>query len=221
MRAIAALAAGILLSLATFVAGVVGTVVYFSDMQAPNAQKSSDVSDLWTSKPVLVATDNPRLIRVSARSPQKDDQAVQPYTPDGGETPDVDMVETGSTPDIEQVALTDHAPHNPEHVEWCASRYNSYRAQDDTYQPYQGKRRRCNSPYQTVADNEISAFAASAQDVVASHRLEDEVGDTLTVQTAYLGDEVHAQRCSTRYRSYRLEDNTYQPLSGGPRRQCR
>nr|WP_314093219.1 BA14K family protein [uncultured Shinella sp.] len=221
MRAIAALAAGVLLSLATFVAGVLGTVVYLSDMQAPNAQKSSDVSDLWTSKPVLVATDNPRLIRVSARSPQKDDQAEQLYTPDGGETPDVDMVETGSTPDIEQVALTDLAPHNPQHMEWCALRYNSYRAQDDTYQPYQGKRRRCTSPYQTVADDGIAAFAASAQDVADSQRLEGEVGDALTMQTAYLVDEVHAQRCSTRYRSYRFEDNTYQPLSGGPRRQCR
>ncbi|MER8725965.1 BA14K family protein [Mesorhizobium sp. M1027] len=28
------------------------------------------------------------------------------------------------------------------------------------------------------------------------------------------------QYCFSRYRSYRPEDNSYQPHSGGPRRQC-
>ena len=34
-------------------------------------------------------------------------------------------------------------------------------------------------------------------------------------------DPAQADRCFARYRSYRIEDNSYQPLSGGPRRQCR
>ncbi|NKB53102.1 MAG: BA14K family protein [Rhizobiaceae bacterium] len=33
------------------------------------------------------------------------------------------------------------------HVDWCYSRYRSYRARDNTYQPYHGRRRQCNSPY--------------------------------------------------------------------------
>ena len=33
------------------------------------------------------------------------------------------------------------------HVEWCSNRYRSYRAYDNTYQPYNGPRRQCNSPY--------------------------------------------------------------------------
>ncbi|HTO32901.1 MAG TPA: BA14K family protein [Pararhizobium sp.] len=33
------------------------------------------------------------------------------------------------------------------HVEWCANRYRSYRAYDNTFQPYNGPRRQCNSPY--------------------------------------------------------------------------
>ena len=33
------------------------------------------------------------------------------------------------------------------HVEWCQNRYRSYRAYDDTYQPNNGPRRRCASPY--------------------------------------------------------------------------
>jgi hypothetical protein len=33
------------------------------------------------------------------------------------------------------------------HVQWCYNRYRSYRASDNTYQPYHGPRRQCISPY--------------------------------------------------------------------------
>lgn len=33
------------------------------------------------------------------------------------------------------------------HVQWCYARYRSYRAYDNTYQPYHGPRRPCYSPY--------------------------------------------------------------------------
>jgi hypothetical protein len=33
------------------------------------------------------------------------------------------------------------------HVEWCYNRYRSYRAYDNTFQPYHGPRRQCYSPY--------------------------------------------------------------------------
>lgn len=33
------------------------------------------------------------------------------------------------------------------HTEWCYSRYRSYRAYDNTFQPYHGPRRQCYSPY--------------------------------------------------------------------------
>ena len=33
------------------------------------------------------------------------------------------------------------------HVEWCYNRYRSYRASDNTFQPYNGPRRQCVSPY--------------------------------------------------------------------------
>ena len=33
------------------------------------------------------------------------------------------------------------------HVNWCYNRYRSYRAYDNTYQPYNGPRRQCYSPY--------------------------------------------------------------------------
>lgn len=33
------------------------------------------------------------------------------------------------------------------HVDWCYDRYRSYRASDDTFQPYNGPRQPCRSPY--------------------------------------------------------------------------
>ncbi len=33
------------------------------------------------------------------------------------------------------------------HVNWCASQYRSYRVSDNTFQPYNGPRRSCVSPY--------------------------------------------------------------------------
>ncbi|MCF3640500.1 BA14K family protein [Rhizobium sp. TRM95111] len=36
---------------------------------------------------------------------------------------------------------------NPRHVEWCYARYRSYRAYDNTFQPYGGPRQQCLSPY--------------------------------------------------------------------------
>ena len=33
------------------------------------------------------------------------------------------------------------------HVQWCYDRYRSYRASDNTFQPYEGPRQQCYSPY--------------------------------------------------------------------------
>lgn len=33
------------------------------------------------------------------------------------------------------------------HAEWCSTRYRSYRASDDTFQPFDGPRRPCVSPF--------------------------------------------------------------------------
>lgn len=36
---------------------------------------------------------------------------------------------------------------NPRHYEWCYDKYRSYRASDNTFQPYHGPRKQCYSPY--------------------------------------------------------------------------
>lgn len=36
---------------------------------------------------------------------------------------------------------------NPQHLRWCDAKYRSYRARDNSFQPYYGPRRECRSPY--------------------------------------------------------------------------
>jgi len=36
---------------------------------------------------------------------------------------------------------------SPEHVNWCTNRWKSYRVSDNSYQPYNGPRQACVSPY--------------------------------------------------------------------------
>jgi hypothetical protein len=40
-----------------------------------------------------------------------------------------------------------YRPRGGAHAEWCFNRYRSYRASDNTFQPYNGPRRQCVSPY--------------------------------------------------------------------------
>lgn len=37
--------------------------------------------------------------------------------------------------------------YNNSHIQWCYNRYRSYRASDNTFQPYNGPRQQCYSPY--------------------------------------------------------------------------
>ena len=41
----------------------------------------------------------------------------------------------------------EYRPRGNAHIDWCYARYRSYRASDNTFQPYNGPRRQCVSPY--------------------------------------------------------------------------
>lgn len=119
------------------------------------------------------------------------------------------------------------------HLEWCAARYRSYRPTDNSYTSYSGGVQPCISPYSgdaAEANNEAGLGPAPV-DRAALEWVDDSgdypalVQDLAPVQyaaddSAYTGSD-HASYCFSRYRSYRPEDNTYQPFGGGPRQQCR
>jgi hypothetical protein len=83
------------------------------------------------------------------------------------------------------------------HLDWCASRYRSFNADTNTYRSFGGEIRSCASPF---ANNQPDQFLDQA------------------VQSSSISQQVAAW-CA-RYKSYRIEDNAYQP-HGGMRRPCR
>ncbi|MGO4832167.1 BA14K family protein, partial [Rhizobiaceae sp. 2RAB30] len=50
-------------------------------------------------------------------------------------------------PVYRQPAPVYRQPSGSAHVRWCYDRYRSYRAYDNTFQPYNGPRQQCYSPY--------------------------------------------------------------------------
>jgi hypothetical protein len=115
---------------------------------------------------------------------------------------------------------------NAAHVDWCANRYRSYRPRDNSYTPYSGGRRVCVSPYMDAGVGPLEEVSpppdtddSYVQDA-GDPSFGVEFASTDTSERAYVTQE-HVSYCFNRYRSYRPEDNTYQPYGGGPRRQCR
>jgi hypothetical protein len=95
-----------------------------------------------------------------------------------------------------------------QHVSWCGSRYRSYDVASNTYLTFSGEVRDCVSPYLTGL---APQWEGDEGEVIAA-------SDEPTYVDAH--SVGHAQACMDRYRSYRMEDNSYQPYGGGPRRQC-
>lgn len=249
MKTIAALIAGLLLSIATYFGGLLTSFVYFDAGKEQHRAESMDTAALWTSEPVKVDRKNQSLQRLPARPVPAEpkvaglDKAGIGGTPKETASRDteaaaddpqalVDPTTTGSIDPVQ--AQTDQKPEvrqTSAHIEWCSRHYRSYRAGDNTYKPYSGGRRACESPYsstetadlqsgrvtdQSRARKHPSADTADAEDSQADVQqasFDNEEGDYLT------GD--HVQSCLRRYNSYRPKDNTYQPFDGGPRKQCR
>lgn len=220
MKTLAAIIAGLLLSVVTFTVGVLGSIFYLSKPELASISENAEVSDLWTTKLTVVTRNEQQLERDAARPVS--------VLHTGSGSPTIESVERKVLSDDEPDALVSgsiEAQENQrsmtlprEHVQWCMSRYNSYRADDGTYQPYHGKRRLCVSPYIAIESEMPLEEKGAAEEVLSSARRA--LGDT--VVTEIVADlDSHVYRCSKRYRSYRPEDNTYQPFDGGPRRQCR
>lgn len=94
-------------------------------------------------------------------------------------------------------------------VEACSNRYRSYRAEDNTYQPYDGgPRRLCG----LRNDGAETANATGDQ----SYATADVMDDSRNVNSIL---PAHANWCSSRYRSYDPATNSYQSFSGS-RKPC-
>jgi hypothetical protein len=228
MKYVLALIGGFALTLAVFVAGAVMATIYI--VAEPRSEgPAADTAAMWSREPVQVA-DNSGLERVAAAPNVQAAAAVEAPAADelAGA---IDGVVTGavaaeapadqpSAADAEQAQRLQIA-----HDRWCSRRFRSYRAEDGTYQPYGGGRQLCESPYLAELDAASDGYTIEARAETGFTLEGDGFGAVIETVDAGPGwggamTRDHIQSCFDRYRSYRPEDNTYQPYDGGPRRQC-
>lgn len=222
MRTLLMTLSGIGLSLVMFVGGLVAATAYFQAEPERQLSLVTDETGVWTDQPVKVDAASQTFERIPA---QPVAQQLLPKTPPQGAPATVNDAqrEVASLSVQGQPQDQTMSETNSAHVEWCSERYRSYRADDNSYTSYSGGRRECVSPYTGSEDassgipfpgspEEYALVDASFQP--ASGRLE----------IGYYGEQAptsdHVEYCFSRYRSYRPEDNSYQPYDGGARKQC-
>ncbi|WP_027030072.1 BA14K family protein [Mesorhizobium loti] len=206
MKAVLAVVGGFVLTLAVFASGLAFAAWLIVAKPVHQAKPADSVSQLWTKDAQPVDKTAQGLERMAAALPAAPDAAARMQAPDPTNT-------GAAAPDEgEQQARLPSA-----HVSWCADRYRSYNPDDNSYRSFSGQQRPCVSPYlDTVATDPAAQQPAEVGPAEVSYV---EGGAAPMVATADLSDD-HVQSCFSRYRSYRPEDNSYQPYSGGPRRQC-
>lgn len=198
---------GVTLSL-TLIAGSVMAIPNF--LPDPEGKKlgNIDIASLWTSRPVSIDRSKQRFERLPALVVQQ---------------PGTARIDQGLRGIVTSARLSSRRYARPHGVNqrttigekptfepetavaaWCAERYRSYRASDNTYQPYVGARRQCEPDFsdavRSTTTSEVAQYSSS------------------TAETSYAGDS-HTQWCFARYRSYNPDNNTYRAL-GGEIRSC-
>lgn len=217
MKSLLSLALGIAMTVVLFVGSLTGASWIMAE-PAPHQFAHLDERPLWTNSPVSIDPKDQPFERIAAAPvppvflamavdvPDEDKRSIDLASTEGTiEDGSLDMAMTGAIDDQPlDLAGTPHA-------EWCAQRYNSYRVSDDSYQPYNGPRRSCESPYiASPMTPDTAPDMASAETVAYSATAE---------RPLVQADNSHVNWCLQRYRSYSVADNSYQPYNG-PRRVC-
>ena len=221
--AVLGLVGGVVLSLVMFAGGI--AVATWLPEGEPERRLGSgpEVAELWAPTPRSVdrsAQDFERIAAVQAvslepsRERADDDADVELATVDPVTTSSAGLAADEDAVDFRTSQMSSA------HIEWCGDRYRSYQPDANVYTAYSGELRRCVSPY---TDELAAALQGGSQE---QEMVEEDLAEA---DVSYLPEEQamnvsmssdHVNDCFSRYRSYRPEDNTYQPYDGGPRRQC-
>jgi hypothetical protein len=145
---------------------------------------------IWTSAPVRVDQSSQKFQRLPALVPST--------------APDLALTVKDPLVDhtVENAAFAETAAAGVSDNSLCQQRYRSYRASDNTYQPYTGGPRRV-CELGSKATTATAAQETKVSSAVASSSLSD-----------------HQAWCQARYSSYNPLDDSYQPFGGGSRRTC-
>ena len=228
MKALLAIVAGFGASLGMFAGGLAFAVYLLAVEPERQPGPSVDVADLWSAEPRKVDKAAQDFERLPPATPPAPERAAEEAAPAPAPAPvpgEVDDFATGSAP--AEPAFTDEL--SAAHRAWCAERYRSYRPADDSYTSYSGAEQPCVSPFSgdlaaasgaAASDGAPSWVAESYPELLEEPAVQYASDGPLASDGAFAPDD-HVSHCFSRYRSYRPEDNSYQPYGGGPRRQCR
>ncbi len=218
-------AGGILLATYSLTAKPVSVTAKPVSVQSGETQ---DVTQLWTATPRKVDPNKQDFERVAASVlPLEQDEGVAVAGADPAVWPEVEAgVDVLTTSSLNSPTDASGEPSRDvqldiAHQQWCANRFRSYQPETNSYRPYRGGRRSCVSPYSGGAEASQNA-SEGALYVVEAEVTRERAAQVLTANKGP-DDWIsswHVQSCFDRYRSYRPEDNTYQPYGGGPRMQC-
>lgn len=229
MKRLLAVAAGLTSSLGMFAGGaVLATYTLTAQPVAVQVGSTQDVTKLWTAEPRSIDREEQNLERIAAATvPPEPERSVEQTgnaeeitmasaDPTGWPRAGIDELTTGSIGSSAAIpaAEPDASRLSTAHVQWCADRYRSYRVETNSYTPYSGGQRPCVSPYADQGGSPDEAAFLQPKMVVSSAVTSSTTGRHVEAASR------HVQSCFDRYRSYRPEDNTYQPFGGGPRKQC-
>ena len=235
VKALLGILGGCALTLAIFASGLAVAISLLAAKPVRQTVLNVDAAQLWTVEPRRVNVGAQDIERLPARPVPQD--AIASSEPRGAVTnAAMSATASGSVDTTVTTSLQPAASDEQQraasggvtaaHVEWCANRYRSYRPGDNSYTPYGGGRRPCISPY-TDADP-AAAGRIPPLPPEADRGFEDR-DDPSSVLLQYVSTDAdandqlsseHVRHCFSRYHSYRPDDNTYQPYSGGQRRQC-
>ncbi|QIS94675.1 BA14K family protein [Nitratireductor mangrovi] len=230
MKPLLAFIGGFVAALGIFGSGVFAAIVFLNAEPVPAQSKGQNMAELWSSVPRPVQKAAQSFERVAGKAMANevtDTEERHASVRDERHAPPVqETVDPMTTAAVRRDA-TEQREASPRrvkaaaaHVAWCSHRYRSYRPEDDSYTPYSGGRQRCVSPYSDVlfADDGAGEEAPKLQYVV---RVDQARHGKLVPATGPIElSAEHIRSCFSRYRSYRPEDNSYQPFGGGPRQQC-
>lgn len=215
MKTVASLLAGTSLAVGMLLGGVVLASAVIVPQEDVPRFTGLDVKDLWTLTPVRVDPHAQAYERIAPRystgvvmASSEPNVDTGPVSAPASAVAEIDVMQTSAVTDIDN----DGRNLNPlaaAHVAWCEARYKSYRATDNNYISYSGGMKPCISPHGSAPASELDQQAQPTL-----------VQDVAEQSSSVSASSLHAQNCLKRYRSYRPEDNSYQPYGGGPRKQC-
>lgn len=230
MKALLGIAGGFVLTLAVFASGLAFATWMLAAKPVRQATPTIGVSELWTKDAQPVDPQKQNLERIPAQqaAPAKAGGEPAPGEPAkaGGATQAAAQAATAQPwlqplPGVSapgQPAPDANAPQQPApadqqaqlpvaHLQWCATRYRSYRPDENSYRSYSGELRPCISPYYDPGDRTASTGQSDqTSDQGANDR-----------QAATAGDRINeANDDQAEMQGYAPSGDGYATTYGGP-----